>query len=142
VWEVYHSQPWVLRVPISAPPYGPNNVGWLENALVVLGDTPLSEQEKLSSVLLVSGFVRNVATLTADFRAGAAGEAVMPGYGEILTRLTTAEGFPALHRAIASGVLDDDDDIEIELEFGLERILDGVSVLIDRTGGGRKLSAR
>jgi hypothetical protein len=42
----------------------------------------------------------------------------------------------------STGALDDDDDIEIELEFGLERILDGVSVLIDRTGSGRKLRAR
>jgi AcrR family transcriptional regulator len=132
VWQAYLSQPWALRVPISGPPYGPNNVAWLENALVALAETPLAEQDKLSAVLLVSGFVRNVATLTADFQAGAAGEAVMPGYGEMLTRLTKAQQFPALHRAIASGVLDDDDDIEIELEFGLERILDGLAVLIDQ----------
>jgi AcrR family transcriptional regulator len=143
VWEGYRRQPWALRVPISAPPYGPNNVAWLDNALTALAGTPLSEEQKLSTVLLVSGFVRNVATLSADFRAGsAAGEAMMPGYGAMLTRLTTAEEFPALHRAIASGALDDDDDIEIELEFGLERILDGVSLLIDRTGSGGKLPAR
>jgi hypothetical protein len=110
--------------------------------LAALAATPLSEEEKLSTVLLVSGFVRNVATLSADFQAGAASEAVMPGYGEMLTRLTTAEKFPALHRAIASGVLDEDDDIEIELEFGLERILDGMAVLIDRIGSGRKLPGR
>ena len=97
-----------------------------------------TEADKLSTVLLLSGFVRNVATLSADFAAGAGGEAVMPGYGAIVTQLTTAEQFPALHRAIASGVLDDDDDIEIELEFGLERILDGVEVLIKRTGPSRK----
>jgi hypothetical protein len=89
-------------------------------------------------VLLLSGFVRNVATLSADFAAGSAGEAVMPGYGAVLTQLTTAEQFPALHRAIASGVFDDDDEIEIELEFGLERILDGVAVLITGTGPSRK----
>jgi hypothetical protein len=62
----------------------------------------------------------------------------MPGYGEMLTQLTTAEQFPALHRAIASGVLDDDDDMGIELQFGLERILDGVTVLVERTGPERK----
>jgi AcrR family transcriptional regulator len=133
VWAAYRRHPWSLRVPITAPPYGPNNVAWLDNALAAMTDTPLSEQEKLSTALLVSGFVRNVATLTADLMAGAAGEMVMPGYGQMLTRLTTAEQFPALHRAIASGALDDDDDIEVELEFGLERILDGVAVLIERT---------
>jgi AcrR family transcriptional regulator len=134
VWEAYRRQPWVLRVPISGPPYGPNNVAWLDNGLAALANTPLAEADKASTVLLLSGFVRNVATLSADFAAGSAGEAVMPGYGTVLTQLTTAEQFPALHRAIASGVFDDDDEIEVELEFGLERILDGVAVLITRTG--------
>lgn len=139
VWGRYRLHPWALRVPISAPPYGPNNVAWLENGLAALAGTPLAEQEKLSTVLLLSGFVRNVATLTADLLAGAAGESVMPGYGAMIGRLTTAEQFPALHRAVASGALDDDDDIEVELDFGLERILDGIEVLID-AGGGRLTS--
>jgi AcrR family transcriptional regulator len=142
VWAAYRRQPWVLRVPISGPPYGPNNVAWLDNGLTALADTPLAEADKASTVLLLSGFVRNVATLSADFAAGSAGEAVMPGYGTVLTQLTSAEQFPALHRAIASGIFDDDDEIEVELEFGLERILDGVAVLINRTGPSRKERTR
>jgi AcrR family transcriptional regulator len=130
VRDAYRRHPWSLRVPISAPPLAPNNVAWLDNALTALAPTALSEQEKLSSVLLVSGFVRNVEVLTADLRAGAAGEQVMPGYGTLLQRLISPEDLPALHRAIASGVLDDDDDIEVEFEFGLERILDGIGVLV------------
>jgi AcrR family transcriptional regulator len=135
VWQAYRRHPWALRVPISAPPYGPNNVAWLDNALRSLAGTPLSEQDKLSCVLLVSGFVRNLATLSADFVAGAGGETVMPGYGRMLSGLTSADQFPALHRAIASGALDDEDDIDVELTFGLECILDGVAVLIGRSTG-------
>jgi AcrR family transcriptional regulator len=136
-WQAYQRHPWALRVPISAPPYGPNNVAWLDHGLAALADTPLSEQQKLSSVLLLSGYVRSTATLVADLHAGAAGEAVMPGYGAMMAMLTTAEQFPALHRAIESGMLDDEDDIEIELEFGLERILDGIGVLIEREDARR-----
>ena len=33
-------------------------------------------------------------------------------------------------RAIASGALDDEDDLDAEFTFGLRRILDGVEVLI------------
>jgi len=62
----------------------------------------------------------------------------MPDYGAMLSRLTTAEQFPALHRAVAAGVLDDDNDIATELECSLERILDGVTVLVKRTGPSRK----
>jgi AcrR family transcriptional regulator len=133
VRDAYRRHPWALRVPISAPPLGPNNVAWLENALRTLAETPLSEQQKLSTVLLVSGFVRNESTLTADFAAASGGEQVMPGYGAIVARLTEAASFPALHRAIASGALDDDDDLDSEFTFGLDRILDGVEVLIGQT---------
>ena len=86
----YLRHPWALRVPISAPPLGPNNVAWLENALRTLAETPLSEQQKLSTVLLVTGFVRNDATLNLYLAAGAAGGGggqVMPMYARMLGAL-------------------------------------------------------
>jgi AcrR family transcriptional regulator len=126
----YRRHPWGLRVPISGPPLGPNNVAWLDRALQALAGTGLSEQAKLSSVLLLSGFVRNEATLTADFAAASAGEQVMPGYGRLLSQITDAGTFPALHRAIASGALDDEDDMDLEYRFGLARILDGIGKLV------------
>jgi AcrR family transcriptional regulator len=134
--DAYRRHPWSLRVPISAPPLGPNNVAWLEHALRALAGTPLSEQDKLSCILLISGFVRNDATLTADFAAATGGEPVMPGYGRVLARLTDAERFPALHAAIASGALDDEDDIDAEFNFGLGRILDGIEALIRERAPG------
>jgi hypothetical protein len=130
VRTAYQRQPWALRVPISGPPLGPNNVAWLDNALGALSGTPLTEQEKLSCVLLVSGFVRNDVTLGLDFAEAAGGEPQMPGYGRLLGRLTSAEQFPSLHRAIASGSLDDPDDPDAEFNFGIERILDGIATLI------------
>lgn len=130
VRTAYQRHLWTLRVPISGPPLGPNNVAWLDNALAALEGVPLTEQDKLSTVLLVSGFVRNDVTLLADFAAAAGREQVMPGYGRLLARLTRAEQLPALHRAIASGSLDDPDDPDAEFNFGLERILDGVAALI------------
>jgi AcrR family transcriptional regulator len=134
VRAAYRRHPWTLRVPITAPPLGPNNVAWLDSALQSLVGTPLPEQQKLSTVLLVSGFVRNDAILTADLAASSAGGPVMPGYGTALARLIGGHSFPALQRAIASGSLDDDDDIDVEFDFGLERILDGLDVLITSAG--------
>ena len=142
VRDAYRRYPWALKIPIDAPPLGPNNVAWLDDALRALANTPLSEQQKLSSVLLVSGFVRNDATLTADFAAAAEGELVMPGYGTLLAQLTDQADFPALHRAIASGALDDEDDIDHEFTFGLERVLDGIELLIERERGSRRRGNR
>ena len=99
-------------------------------------------------VLLVSGFVRNEATLEADIAAAmAAGGRVAPpmaSYGRTLARLTDPERFPALHAVIAAGVLDapegevGEDDLDGEFSFGLERVLDGIETLIEnrRTGHG------
>jgi AcrR family transcriptional regulator len=134
VRAAYRRHPWALRVPITAPPLGPNNVAWLDNALQCLAGTPLTEQQKLSAVLLLSGFVRNDAILTADLATSTAGGEVMPGYGTALARLIGDQVFPALQRAIASGALDDADDIDVEFDFGLERILDGLDMLITSVG--------
>jgi len=45
-----------------------------------------------------------------------------------------AIGAPSRSRAIESGSLDQDDDLGTEFNFGLERILDGIESLIDRSG--------
>jgi AcrR family transcriptional regulator len=142
VRAAYQGNPWALRVPISGPPLGPNNVAWLDNALAVLTGTPLTEQEKLSCVLLVSGFVRTDVTLALDFAEASGGEPQMPGYGQLLGRLISPEAMPSLHRAIESGSLDDPDDPDAEFSFGLARILDGIEALMAPRAPGSRASRR
>jgi hypothetical protein len=89
----------------------------------------LSEQQKLSTALLVSGFVRNEAALSADV-VGTDNQAAQQ-FGAALAQLTDPVRFPALHRALASGALEDGDGLEAEFDFGLQCILDGVAMLID-----------
>jgi hypothetical protein len=54
----------------------------------------------------------------------------MRGYADTLRALTDAERFPALHAMLAAGVFDRADPPEVEFEFGLQRILDGIAALI------------
>lgn len=131
VRAAYRRHPWSTRVPVTGPPLGPNNVAWLERALQSLGATSLTEQQKLSSVLLLSGFVRADAMLSSDLDAVSVDGAPPTGYGAALSALIDPLRFPALQRAIASGSLDDDDDIETEFDFGLARILDGIAALVE-----------
>ena len=63
-----------------------------------MAGTGLSEQQKLSSVLLLSGFVRNEATLTADIAAASGGAAVMPGYGAMLVQAHGSTAVPGAAR--------------------------------------------
>jgi len=125
----YRRNPWLLDVPVSATMLAPNSVAWMEAALRCLASTPLSEQQKLSTALLVSGFVRNEAALSADV-VGTDNQAAQQ-FGPALAQLTDPVRFPALHRALASGALEDDDGLEAEFDFGLQCILDGVATLID-----------
>jgi AcrR family transcriptional regulator len=123
---------WALRVPIGGPPTTPNLVAWLEDGLYALRETGLAEAEKASVVLLLSGYVRSEASLTADLAAAdPTMGAIMAGYADLLAGVTDAARFPALHAVLDAGVFDAADDPDEEFAFGLERILDGVAVLVD-----------
>lgn len=140
---VYRRNPWVLRIPISGPPVTPNAMAWLERGLDCLADTGLQEGEKLSAMLLLTGFVRGQAALQADIAAAQAAGAAAPdpemmgAYGRLLARLLDPERFPALHAVIAAGVFDEPDDGDYDFVFGLERVLDGIETLIDKRRSGR-----
>ncbi|GAA2362306.1 TetR family transcriptional regulator [Catellatospora methionotrophica] len=138
--EVYLRQPWTLRVPISGPPATPHQLGWMDAGLAALADTALREEEKLSIVLLFSMYVRNEATVAVDMQTAV--EAVdsnldeaIATYGKLLRLLVEPARFPALARVIEAGVLDRADEPYEEFVFGLERILDGVGLLIAQRAG-------
>jgi len=60
----------------------------------------------------------------------------------MMTQLIGADDFPAMHAAVAAGAFEDDPDGDTELvNFGLERILDGIEVLIARRSETREDSA-
>jgi AcrR family transcriptional regulator len=133
--ERMRRHPWVLRIPISGPPITPNQIAWLEAGLQCLQDTGLTEAEKMSVILLVSGYVRNNATISADIdaaarAAGASLQEFMPAFARILRRVTDPERFPALTAVLATDLFDVDDDPDDEFRFGLDRILDGIEVLV------------
>jgi AcrR family transcriptional regulator len=135
--DVLRRHPWIVRLPIGAPPVTPNLTAWLEDGLRSLAATPLAEEDKLSVMLLLSGFVRSEATLVADMTAAAQPEIMVP-WGQLLGELTDEDRFPALRAALASGAFDQDDDPDEEFVFGLERILDGIGVLVAEPGRVRR----
>ncbi len=127
--------PWAVRIPISTPPSTPNSVAWMERGLASLRRTSLSEGEKISVLMLVSGFVRNEARLTTDLQAanqrtGDSPETSMAAWARLLERVTDAERFPAVTAALRTGEFGTAGGPDDEFVFGLERILDGVEVLV------------
>ena len=142
------AHPWVLHVPIAGPVMTPNQLGWLELGLRALARTPLSEDEKANLVLLLSGFVRNEAVLRQELAASEqrireTTGVERPKYGAMMATLVDGEQLPHLMKVIEAGVFDDEGGYgDAEFEFGLERMLDGFGVLIDRRSGARRAAQR
>jgi AcrR family transcriptional regulator len=127
------AHPWATQAPIAGPPLAPNSVAWFEDALAALSDTGLTEAEKPSVVLMLSGYASNHVTVMAQVEAGflaADPDRAMRTYSDTLRGLADAARFPALHRVLAAGVFDRADPPDHEFAFGLARILDGVEALV------------
>ncbi|MFE9116151.1 TetR/AcrR family transcriptional regulator [Streptomyces sp. NPDC007172] len=125
---------WVVHVPIGGPPSTPNQVAWVEQGLSFLVDAKLREAEKMSTILLLAGIVRNDAMLASTYeafaKAGASGDEIMMDYRRLIERLADKEHFPAINRVIQAGVFDAADDQDTEFAFSLGRVLDGVEALV------------
>jgi AcrR family transcriptional regulator len=129
------AHPWVVRIPLNSLPIMPNEVAWFENALACLAGTGLSEARKASVIMLLAGYVRNLATTEADIEAAIQASGLDPlqwmaSYPRMLAELADPRRFPALTRFIAAGVFEAQDGPDDEFIFGLDRILDGVQVLV------------
>ncbi|KQX06497.1 TetR family transcriptional regulator [Leifsonia sp. Root1293] len=133
---VYRDHPWIARVPVSGAPMTPNSMLAADWLLRELRPLPLDDGERMSSLLLLTSYVRATAALEADLtEATAAGIAETAGMQAALSALVTPERFPDLSRIVADGgytgapvpgVADD-------FTFGLERILDGIEYHMGNT---------
>uniref|UniRef100_A0AAU3GTN5 TetR/AcrR family transcriptional regulator n=1 Tax=Streptomyces sp. NBC_01401 TaxID=2903854 RepID=A0AAU3GTN5_9ACTN len=135
--RMYQRNLWSLRIPIAGPPASPHSIAWWEQGLQALESSGLDEGDKISVILLVSGFVRNEALLMSDLAAaveakGVSDLEVMAQWERTLQRLVDPVRHPALCRLLTTEVMSEPDAPDHEFLFGLERVLDGVEVLIDR----------
>lgn len=133
--EAIRRHPWIRHVPVGGPPMGPNQVRWLEHGLAALRGTGLHANERVSTVLLVSGYARNWATLTADIaeaaaRAGQSAEELGVRYWQQLDRLTRGGSYPEIRGLLTEELAEDTEEFDAEWRFGLDRLLDGIEVLV------------
>ena len=70
--------PWVVRIPLNSLPIMPREVDWFEHALACMGDTGLTEARKASVIMLLAGYVRNLATTEADIMAAIQASGLSP----------------------------------------------------------------
>ncbi|MBL1119657.1 TetR/AcrR family transcriptional regulator [Streptomyces sp. 110] len=125
----FTEHPWLLDATVGPRVMGPKELGWLERVVTALDGHGLSGSERMDAAVLLTGHVRGIAEQARAARPGGSPET------ELLALLGPlvhqhADRFPALAAAMAS-----QDGRDQALDFGLERILDGLEVLITRRTG-------
>jgi AcrR family transcriptional regulator len=126
LFELFQRHPWTLETTVGVRVMGPNEVGWLEEAVAALAGTSLNGAQMLDVVVMLVGHARNLAQQTATPGGGSTEQAM----GEAIAALVRGreDRFPALARALRSAAASGAQDQA--LEFGFDRILDGVELLI------------
>ncbi|MEV6574408.1 TetR/AcrR family transcriptional regulator [Streptomyces sp. NPDC051577] len=142
----FREHPWLLEATVGARVMGPREIGWMERALVALDGCGLSGAEAMDTVVLVSGHVRGIAEQERAAGGGPGGPDGPDGpggrggpdaeLGKVLGEVMREHGerYPALSAALASVAEHGGQDQA--LEFGLERIFDGVGLLVERRTRG------
>ena len=117
---------WADELAQGIRPVGPNEVGWMESALTTLADSGLTGAEGLDTIALLAGHVRSLA-----LQAAAAGDGSMEAaLGRQVSEAVAAQSgrYPRTVAAFAESAPPGARDNA--LDFGIERILDGLGVLI------------
>ena len=116
---------WADELAQGIRPVGPNEVGWMESALTTLADSGLTGAEGLDTIALLAGHVRSLA-----LQAAAAGDGSMEAaLGRQVSEAVAAQSgrYPRTVAAFAESAPPGARDNA--LDFGIERILDGLGVL-------------
>ncbi|GAA1579566.1 TetR/AcrR family transcriptional regulator [Kribbella hippodromi] len=125
--------PWLCDLPIRGAPMTPNLLGWAEAILKVLTGTGLSPTESLSCALLLDGYARRTASARRDVRDSPTASDQPAAVARFLEPRLRELGYSILAGLMAGDQYTDevhDDDVT----FGLDRILDGIEVLIAQHG--------
>ncbi|WP_427885741.1 TetR/AcrR family transcriptional regulator [Kribbella sp. GL6] len=126
--------PWLCDLPIRGAPMTPNLLGWAEAILRVLTGAGLSPAESLSCGLLLDGYARRTAAARRDVQDSTTTPVEPAAVARFLEPRLQELGYSILAGLMAGDQYTDevhDDDVA----FGLERILDGIDVLIVRKRG-------
>jgi AcrR family transcriptional regulator len=136
-WQLYRRHPWMLQVATSRPVLGPNLTAKYDYELRAVDGIGLSEVEMDSVIGLVSGFVESAARSAVDAaqvqqRTGMTDEQWWQARAPLLERVFDARRYPTAARVgqVAGATYGAASDPEHAFRFGLQRVLDGIQVLV------------
>jgi AcrR family transcriptional regulator len=135
--RLFARHPWLLQVSTLRPPMGPGVLAKYEHELGAVEGIGLTDVEMDSVLSLVVGYARSAAEATVDaarVRAGESDDEWWTALAPHLDRVFDPARYPLAARV---GVAATEHyagayDAEHAFEFGLQRVLDGIEVLVER----------
>ena len=138
-WAFFVRHPWALHLATGRPPLGPHLMRKYELELRAVDALGLPEVQMDLLVTLVTGFVRGTVAgvaekADAERATGLTEEQWWAATEPYVAQVFDAERFPTAARVgpVAGEELGAGDP-QRSFEFGLERLLDGIGVLVDAT---------
>ncbi|MFD6993607.1 TetR/AcrR family transcriptional regulator [Streptomyces sp. NPDC059943] len=135
---LYQAHPWLLSVNQTRPVLGPGALGGMETMLAGIKDMGLTDPELISVIIMVSGYVSGVArtqvhAVEVQQATGISDDEFWKAQEPFLSAVMNSGRYPAM-ATLSGDAFGPDFD---HFEFGLQRLLDGLEVLVaQRTGGG------
>jgi AcrR family transcriptional regulator len=137
-YGLFVSHPWMLRVVTSRRLMGPNELAWFDSGLGAVSGIGLSAAQMIEVLILVNAYVRGLAQALVDVARAERDTGVSEGrwysaYAPLLKRFDREEHYPVLRDILAEGAFEEPDEgsgPDETLEFGLQRVLDGVEAFI------------
>jgi AcrR family transcriptional regulator len=139
LWDEFHRHPWLLQVENSRPWIGPNVSDRYEWQLAAIEGAGFTDLEMDQVVTLLIGFTAAAARASVDARRTAAQSQMSDAEwwainAPVLERVMSGAAYPISGRVgqAAGQEYNAISDPERSFRFGLDRILDGLSDLLDR----------
>ncbi|MGW2152865.1 TetR/AcrR family transcriptional regulator [Nonomuraea sp. NPDC001699] len=137
-FALYLRHPWLLQVASSRPVLGPNVTAKYDYELRAIDGIGLTDLEMDSVITLVTGFVHGTArgaveAAQAESLTGMTDQQWWAAHAPFLSRISDPILFPTASRVgqAAGEELQAPYSPEHAFEFGLQRVLDGVEVLVN-----------
>ncbi|MFF1376553.1 TetR/AcrR family transcriptional regulator [Streptomyces sp. NPDC058308] len=130
---LYRRHPWLLHANQARPVLGPGSVGGLDRTLSRIKSMGLTDPELVGVIVMTEGYVTGVARTQvheaeAAKRTGLTDEEFWAAQAPTLDRIMRSGRYPALAHLSDDSFGPDFD----HFEFGLQRLLDGLDVLVAR----------
>jgi AcrR family transcriptional regulator len=137
-YGLFVRHPWMLQVVTSHRLMGPNELAWFDSGLGAVSGIGLFGAEMIEVLVLVNAYVRGLAqalvgVARAEKDTGLSEGRWWSAYSPLLQKFDREDRYPALRGILAESAFDERDDgsgSEETVEFGLQRVLDGVEAFV------------